>query len=51
MLMTCEAIKETENLNEGKVFLVKELFKGYVWNIRGFCEERRFSNEYEYLYY
>lgn len=27
-----EAIKETENLNEGEVFLVKELFKGYVWN-------------------
>lgn len=27
-----EAIKETENLNEGEVFLVKELFKGYIWN-------------------
>jgi len=27
-----EAIKETENLNEGEVFLVKDLFKGYVWN-------------------
>ena len=27
-----EAIKETENLHEGEVFLVKDLFKGYVWN-------------------
>jgi len=27
-----EAIKETEKLNEGEVFLVKELFKGYIWN-------------------
>ena len=27
-----EAIKEAENLNDGEVFLVKELFKGYVWN-------------------
>ena len=27
-----QAIKETENLNEGEVFLVKDLFKGYVWN-------------------
>ena len=27
-----EAIKETENLNAGEVFLVKDLFKGYVWN-------------------
>lgn len=27
-----EAIRETENLNEGEVFLVKDLFKGYVWN-------------------
>ncbi len=27
-----EAIKETENLNDGEVFLVKDLFKGYVWN-------------------
>ncbi|MDD4779865.1 MAG: DUF1413 domain-containing protein [Tissierellia bacterium] len=27
-----EAIRETENLNEGEVFLVKGLFKGYVWN-------------------
>jgi len=26
------AIKETENLNDGEVFLVKELFKGYEWN-------------------
>lgn len=27
-----EAIKETENLYEGEVFIFKELFKGYVWN-------------------
>ena len=27
-----EAIRETENLNDGEVFLVKDLFKGYVWN-------------------
>lgn len=27
-----EAIKETEKFNEGEVFLVKELFKGYIWN-------------------
>lgn len=27
-----EAIKETENLNDGEIFLVKDLFKGYVWN-------------------
>ena len=27
-----EAITDTENLNEGEVFLVKDLFKGYVWN-------------------
>lgn len=27
-----EAIKETESLNEGEIFLVKDLFKGYVWN-------------------
>ena len=27
-----EAIKETESLNEGELFLVKELFKGYIWN-------------------
>ncbi|MGI6665772.1 MAG: single-stranded DNA-binding protein [Christensenellaceae bacterium] len=27
-----EAIKETENLHEGEVFLVKDLFKGYVWS-------------------
>ncbi|WP_310602514.1 single-stranded DNA-binding protein [Anaerosporobacter sp.] len=26
------AIKETENLLEGEIFLVKELFKGYEWN-------------------
>ena len=27
-----EAIKEAQNLYEGEVFLVKDLFKGYVWN-------------------
>lgn len=27
-----EAIIETENLNEGEVFVVKDPFKGYVWN-------------------
>lgn len=27
-----EAIRETVNLNEGEIFLVKELFKGYIWN-------------------
>lgn len=27
-----EALRETECLNEGEVFLVKDLFKGYVWN-------------------
>lgn len=26
------AIKETDNLEDGEVFLVKDLFKGYVWN-------------------
>ena len=26
------AIKETENLYAGEVFLVKDLFKGYLWN-------------------
>lgn len=26
------ALKETENLNDGEIFLVKELFKGYEWN-------------------
>ncbi|MGC4019427.1 MAG: single-stranded DNA-binding protein [Muricomes sp.] len=27
-----EAVKETENLMDGEVFLVKDLFKGYIWN-------------------
>lgn len=27
-----EAIQETENINEGEIFLVKDLFKGYIWN-------------------
>lgn len=26
------AIKEAENLNQGEVFLVRDLFKGYEWN-------------------
>jgi hypothetical protein len=26
------AIIETENLKPGEVFLVKDLFKGYIWN-------------------
>lgn len=26
------AIKETENLKDGEIFLVKDLFKGYLWN-------------------
>lgn len=26
------AIKEIENLNQGEVFLVRDLFKGYKWN-------------------
>lgn len=26
------AIKETENIEEGESFLVKDLFKGYFWN-------------------
>lgn len=29
---TTKAIRETENLNDGEVFLVKDLFKGYVGN-------------------
>lgn len=33
MLMTLRrSYYRTENLNEGEVFLVKDLFKGYVWN-------------------
>ncbi|WP_347490450.1 single-stranded DNA-binding protein [Desulfoscipio sp. XC116] len=26
------AIKETENLNQEEIFLVRDLFKGYEWN-------------------
>ncbi|MEL7622499.1 MAG: single-stranded DNA-binding protein [Clostridiales bacterium] len=26
------AIKETENVENGEIFLVKDLFKGYEWN-------------------
>lgn len=27
-----QAISETENVNAGESFLVKDLFKGYIWN-------------------
>lgn len=27
-----EAIQETENIHDGEIFLVKDLFKGYIWN-------------------
>ncbi|WMJ88252.1 single-stranded DNA-binding protein [Anaerocolumna sp. MB42-C2] len=27
-----EAISETDNLMDGEIFLLKDLFKGYVWN-------------------
>jgi len=27
-----EAVKETESINEGEIFLLKDLFKGYFWN-------------------
>jgi hypothetical protein len=30
-----DAITELGNLNSGEVFLVKELFKGYVWKRLG----------------
>lgn len=26
------AIRETENINVGEVFLIRDLFKGYEWN-------------------
>jgi hypothetical protein len=26
-----DAINETRNLNDGEIFLVKDLFKGYFW--------------------
>jgi hypothetical protein len=26
------AIKETEKLNQGEIFLLRDLFKGYEWN-------------------
>jgi hypothetical protein len=26
------ALKETKNLKNGEVFLIKDLFKGYIWN-------------------
>ena len=31
-MLLAESIKESQNLYEGEVFLVKDLFKGYVWN-------------------
>ena len=31
-MLLAEAIKEAQNLYEGEDFLVKDLFKGYVWN-------------------
>ena len=30
--LLAEAIKETKKLEKGEVFLVKDLFKGYLWN-------------------
>lgn len=27
-----QAIKEVDNLCDGEIFLIKDLFKGYVWN-------------------
>ena len=27
-----ESIKEAKKLEEGEIFLVKDLFKGYLWN-------------------
>lgn len=27
-----QAISETQNINSGEIFLVKDLFKGYEWN-------------------
>ena len=31
-MLLAESIEEAQNLYEGEVFLVKDLFKGYVWN-------------------
>lgn len=30
--LLAEALAETKHLQEGEVFLVKDLFKGYVWH-------------------
>jgi len=30
--LLASAIKETQNLGTGEVFLVRDLFKGYEWN-------------------
>lgn len=30
--LLAEAVKETDKLHAGEIFLVKELFKGYIWN-------------------
>lgn len=27
-----EAVRESASLDDGEVFLVKDLFKGYIWN-------------------
>jgi Domain of unknown function (DUF1413) len=27
-----QAVNETESLEDGEIFLVKDLFKGYIWN-------------------
>lgn len=31
-VLLAEAIKEAECLDEDEIFLVKDLFKGYIWN-------------------
>lgn len=30
--LLAEALEETKQLEKGEKFLVKELFKGYIWN-------------------
>jgi hypothetical protein len=36
--LLAEALEETKNLEKGEVFLVKDLFKGYVWKRYGINE-------------